>query len=145
MRDHGNLLNETLIQEEIDRVETESNGTINFLAISGDVKYAYQDYMAQYKRNVDVMELKGGFKSLSYNGIPLVHDRFVPEKSMYLLDTSKIKLYQLCDWRFLESATGKILRQRENAPVYTATLVKYCDLICTAPNAMAKITNINRN
>lgn len=42
--------------------------------------------MKQFKRNVDVMELSGGYKALSYNGIPLVYDRFIEDGTMYLLD-----------------------------------------------------------
>ena len=100
--------------------------------------------MSSYKRNIDIMELEGGFKTLSYNGLPLVYDRFVPDGSMYLLNTKAFKLHQLCDWRFLETENGKILRQNQGKPTYTATLVKYCDLICQKPNGQAVLTGITR-
>ena len=132
------------MQEVIDNVENHANSTINFIGVSANVKYAYQEYMAQYKRNIDIMNLDGGFKSLSFNGIPLVYDRFIKSDTMYLLDTIKFKLHQLCDWRFLENINGKILHQSEGKPVYTATLVKYCDLICSNPKGQAKITGIQR-
>ena len=96
-------------------------------------------------RNIDVMELSGGFKTLSYNGIPLVYDRFVEDGAMYLLDTEAFKLHRLCDWRYLESENGRILRQTLGKPTYTATLVKYCDLICDKPNGQAKLTGISRS
>ena len=44
--------------------------------------------------------------------------------------------------RWLEGDDGKIIRQVANKPVYTATLVKYADLICNKPNGQAKITGI---
>ena len=140
----NSALDEIVIQEVIDNVENYANSTINFIGVSADVKYAYQEYMAQYKRNIDIMNLDGGFKSLSFNGIPLVYDRFIENGTMYLLDTTKFKLHQLCDWRFLENINGKILHQSEGKPVYTATLVKYCDLICSNPKGQAKITGITR-
>ena len=140
----NSALDEIVIQEVIDNVENYANSTINFIGVSADVKYAYQEYMAQYKRNIDIMNLDGGFKSLSFNGIPLVYDRFIENGTMYLLDTTKFKLHQLCDWRFLENINGKILHQSEGKPVYTATLVKYCDLICANPKGQAKITGIAR-
>ena len=136
-------LSETAIQEVIDRLETEAGSTVDFIAVSADVKYAYMDYMSQYKRNIDVMNLDGGFKSLSFNGIPLVYDRFVPDGTMYLLDTSAFHLHQLCDWRFLETENGNILRQSQGYPVYTATLVKYCDLVCDRPNGQAVLKGIS--
>lgn len=135
-------ISETAIQEAIDAVETNSGSTIDFIAVSADVKYAYQEYMQQYRRNIDILNLDGGFKSLSFNGIPVVYDRFVPSGTMYLLDTRDFHLHQLCDWRFLETENGKILRQNQGYPTYTATLVKYCDLICDRPNGQAKLSGI---
>ena len=137
-------LDEVVIQEAIDRLEMVAGSTVDFIACSATAKYAYQEYMAQYKRNIDVMELNGGFKTLSYNGIPLVYDRFVDDGAMYLLNTESFKLHQLCDWRYLESENGHILRQTLGKPTYTATLVKYCDLICDKPNGQAKLSGITR-
>jgi len=138
-------LDETMIQEAIDYLDINAGSTVDFLACSADVKYAYQEYMAQYKRNIEMTEINGGFKTMAYNGIPLVYDRFVPEKTLYLLDTSAFHLHQLCDWRFLESENGKILRQTQGKPTYTATLVKYCDLICDKPNGQGRLTGIIRS
>ena len=135
-------ISEIVMQDAVDRLETETGANVDFIAVSGDVKYAYMDYMAQYKRNIDVMNLDGGFKSLSFNGVPLVYDRFVPKGTMYLLDTSVFHLHQLCDWRFLETENGNILRQNQGFPVYTATLVKYCDLVCDRPNGQAVLRGI---
>lgn len=138
----SSTLDEIVIQKVIDKLEMESGSVIDFIACSAKAKYAFQDYMASYKRNIDIMELNGGYKSLSYNGIPLVYDRFVPEGQMIFLDTKAFKLHQLCDWRYLETENGKILRQTQGKPTYTATLVKYCDLICDRPNGQGRITGI---
>lgn len=135
-------IDEVTIQKAIDRLEYNANSQVDFIAVAADVKYAYQEYMKTYKRNIDVMELDGGYKTLAYNGIPLVYDRFIEDGTMYLLDTSAFKLHQLCDWRYLENENGKILRQTQGKPTYTATLVKYCDLICSRPNGQAKLTGI---
>ena len=89
------------------------------------------------------MEIEGGFKAISFNGIPVVADRFCPAGTMYLLNTEDFKLCQLCDWQWLEGDDGKILRQIPGKPVYTATLVKYAELICERPGAQAKIIDIN--
>mgnify|MGYP004515110123 FL=1 len=138
----SSTLDEIVIKKVIDKLEMESGSVIDFIACSAKAKYAFQDYMASYKRNIDIMELNGGYKSLSYNGIPLVYDRFVPEGQMIFLDTKAFKLHQLCDWRYLETENGKILRQTQGKPTYTATLVKYCDLICDRPNGQGRITGI---
>ncbi|MCH5164803.1 MAG: phage major capsid protein [Clostridiales bacterium] len=143
-KDVGGAIDEIVIQEAIDALENEAGSTVDFIACSQEAKYSFIEYMSSYKRNIDVMELEGGFKTLSYNGLPLVYDRFVPEGAMYLLNTKAFKLHQLCDWRFLETENGKILRQNQGKPTYTATLVKYCDLICQKPNGQAMLTGITR-
>ena len=144
MKENVGALDEIVMQEAIDRLEMTAGSTVDFIAVSASVKYAYQEYMAQYKRNIDVMELNGGFKTLSYNGIPLVYDRFIADGTMYLLNTKAFKLHQLCDWQYLETENGKILRQTQGKPTYTATLVKYCDLVCDRPNGQACLSGITR-
>ena len=43
---------------------------------------------------------------------------------------------------WLEDENGKVLRQNAGKPTYTATLVKYADLICTRPCGQAVLTGI---
>jgi hypothetical protein len=88
------------------------------------------------------MDIEGGHKSISFNGIPIVADRFCPYGTMYLINTDDFKLCQLGDWQWMESEDGKILHQIPGKPVYTATLVKYAELLCTRPNGQARITGI---
>lgn len=135
-------IDEITIQEAIDKLETQAGSTIDFIAVDGTAKYAYMDYMSQYKRNIDMMDIAGGFRTMSFNGIPLVYDRFVPEGTMYLLDTSVFHLHRLCDWRFLETENGNVLRQNQGYPTYTATLVKYCELVCDRPNGQGRLSGI---
>ena len=89
------------------------------------------------------MELAGGYKTISYNGIPVVADRFIKNDTMYLLNTKDFTLHQLCDWKWLEGEDGKIIKQNPNYATYTATLVKYADLICDRPNGSAMLTGIS--
>ena len=55
----------------------------------------------------------------------------------FCLDFSQVK-------RWLEGDDGKVLKQIAGKPLYTATLVKYCDLICQTPNGQAKLSGIKR-
>lgn len=135
-------IDEVKIQQAIDRLEYNANSTVNYIAVSASVKYAYQQYMKRFKANIDITELEGGYKTMAYNGIPFVYDRFIEDGAMYLLDTTAFKLHQLCDWRYLENENGKILRQNQGKPTFTATLVKYCDLICSRPNGQAKLVGV---
>lgn len=135
-------ITEAEIQKAIDFVEENAGSKINFIVCSSGVKRAFQNHLATYRRNTDVMELKGGYKAISYNGIPIVSDRFCPEGTMYLLNTDDFTLHQLCDWKWLEGEDGKVLKQVAGTPTYTATLVKYADLICTKPCGQAMLSGI---
>ena len=137
-------LDDVKIQEVIDRVENFANCTVDFIAMSQIAKYSYLDFLSSYKRNVDYMTTDTGFKAISFGGVPMVFERFVDSGTVYVMDTSTLKLHQLCDWRFLETENGNILRQAQDKPVYTATLVKYCDLICAKPNGLARLTGVTR-
>ena len=135
-------LTDVTIQKAIDTLEEVAGSVADFIVCSGGVKRAYQDYLITNRTNIDVMNLQGGYKAISYNGIPVVSDRFAPAGTMYILNSGDFKLHQLCDWRWLEGDDGRIIKQVANKPVYTATLVKYADLICDRPIGQAMISGI---
>lgn len=132
-------VSDLLFTRVIDNVESFTSSTIDYIACAQNVKLAYQQYLSTFKRNIDIMELKGGYKSISFNGIPVVSERFVPNNNAYFLDTTAFKIHQLCDWQFIENENGRVLRQTHGKPTYSATLVKYCDLVCERPNGQAKL------
>ncbi len=136
-------ISDDLMQKAIDTLEENTGSVVDFITCSATVKRAFQKYLSYFRRNIDVMELEGGYKALAYNGIPIVSDRFVDDDTMYLLNTSEFNLHQLCDWNWLEGEDGKIIKQVAGYPKYTATLVKYADLICNKPNGQAKISGIS--
>ncbi len=135
-------ISETAIQTAIDYLDENAGSRVNFIICSSGVKRAFQNHLSTYKRNIDVLELNGGYKALSYNGIPIISDRFCPEGTMYLLNTDDFILHQLCDWKWLEGEDGKVIKQVADKPVYKATLVKYADLICSRPCGQAMLTGI---
>ena len=135
-------ISEIVIQTALDTIEENSGKGVNFIVCSWGVRRALQQLFATNKRVIDNMELNGGFRAISYNGIPIVADRFCPEGTMYLLNTNDFTLHQLCDWQWLADDDGKVLKQVPGKPVYTATLVKYADLICARPNGQGVLTGI---
>ncbi len=135
-------ISDVAIQTAIDNLEDLYGNQPDFIVCSSGVKRAYQNYLITNRSNVDVMNLQGGYKAISYNGIPLVSDRFAPKGTMYILNSKDFHLHQLCDWRWLEGDDGKVIKQVANKPVYKATLVKYADMICDRPSGQAMISGI---
>lgn len=131
------------IQEILDGVEEKSGGSINLILSSYDMRRKYLASLQSTRSNVDYMNLDGGFKTISYNGIPIYADRFVEENTMYFVNTDDFRLEQLGDWSWLEGEGGRILRQLDNKAAYGATLVKYANLICTRPVGQTKMVYAN--
>ncbi|MBO5363116.1 MAG: phage major capsid protein [Clostridia bacterium] len=141
--DCSDEFDEIMLMNAIDLIEQSSNSTPNLIICSYGVRRAIVDYYKSKGVMMPTVELEGGVKAITFNGIPIVVDRFCEMGTLYILNTDDFKLYQLCDWEWMESEDGKILRQVPGKPVYTATLVKYAELICERPNAQGRITNIN--
>ena len=142
MQTDGSSFDEMTIQTAIDAIEEQSGGKVNFIVCSWGVRRALLNYYKNKQVGMTSLDIEGGFKALSFNGIPVVADRFCPAGTMYLLNTNDFKIHQLCDWQWLEGEDGKILKQVPGKPVYTATLVKYAELVCENPSGQGMISNI---
>ena len=137
---HGTL-SELDIIDAIDFIEKTSGSKINVILCSYEVrKIIYM--LLSAKGSVNSVELQGGFKTIAINGVPVIADRFCPPDHMYLLNSDDFALHQLCDWQWLEGEDGKVLKQVAGKPVYTATLVKYAELMCYRPWAQGVISGI---
>ncbi len=137
-------LGEAALQKAIDTIEETAGGKIDFIVCSHGVRRALFNALSSY-RKTESLELEGGFRALSFDGIPVVADRFCPAGTMYLLNTNDFALHQLCDWQWLEGEDGKILKQIAGKPVYTATLVKYAELMCYRPCGQGVLTGITED
>ncbi len=135
-------ITESAIQKALDSIEENGGAPANLIVTSWGVRRALVNLLSSNKRNIDAMDLAGGFRAISYNGIPVVADRFCPSGTMYLLNTDDFALHQLCDWEWLSGDDGKVLRQVAGKPVYTATLVKYAELICSRPYGQGALSGI---
>ncbi|MBE7084963.1 MAG: phage major capsid protein [Clostridiales bacterium] len=135
-------ISENVIQKAMDAIEEVSGSQVNFIVCSWGVKRALSEYYKNLGVALPTMKIEGGFNALNFNGVPVVADRFCPEGTMYLLNTDDFKLHQLCDWKWLEGEDGKVLKQVPTKPVFTATLVKYAELMCERPNGQGMLSGI---
>ena len=138
-------ISDATIQRALNSIEEETGEQVDFIAVAGDVRTAYQTYLTTNHRNIDVETISGGYKAMTYAGIPIVYERFVEDGKMYLLNSKDFVLHQLCDWEWLENENGGILIPSSTTPTFSATLVKYAELICDRPGAQGLISNIKTN
>ena len=125
----------------IDEVETRGGEQIDFIVCSRKIRTIVKNMLIENDAQLETVVLDNGYKTFAYNGIPFIIDDNCAN-DLFLINTKHIKLYQLCDWEWLESEDGKILHQVPGKASYSATLVKYCELLCDKPTTMGLIENI---
>ena len=145
MKDDIGTISDIKIQAAIDYLDEIAGSNVNYICASSGVLRSYQQYMEATKRQVNNLDLKGGFKALSYNGIPMYRDRFMPNETMLLLDTSQFTFHQMGDWEWMPGENGRILKQIPGYPIWAAYLVKYAELICDHPGGQAKLSGITED
>lgn len=136
-------IDDQTIVDTINFVEEYRGSNINLLIANPAVESEYYKYLEATKRSVNTTTLEGGYKSLSVAGRPMVKDRFVKPGCLKLLDTTQWKMHTLdgSDWSWLDE-DGKILKWVSGFAMWTAVLIKYCELICDHPGGQAEIVNI---
>ncbi|MBR2617164.1 MAG: phage major capsid protein [Clostridia bacterium] len=142
MKESVGAITEGEILKAVDYLEETADSKVNLIVCSSGVKRALIQTIVNSGETPTYQTVAGGFKAVMVSGIPVVSDRFCPAGTMYLLNTNDFVLHQLCDWQFLEGEDGKILKQVAGKPVYTATLVKYADLLCLKPVGQGMLTGI---
>lgn len=133
-------LSESGIMENINYMEAFCNNRPNMILCSYKTKSAIGALLTGAKMQLDTAVLNGGYSAILFDGIPVVADRYCPDDSIYLINTDDFVLAQLCDWAWLEDEDGKILKQVPGKAAYSATLVKYAELICKRPCSQGVIT-----
>lgn len=89
----------------------------------------------------DVMKLRGGFESLSFDGYPLVADRLAPFGKLFMLDKRFLKLYAAMDWQFLDQ-DGHALKWVIGKDAYEFALARYANFGVSRRNVHLIMTGI---
>ncbi len=132
---------ENFVQKIID--ELEMNGTaVNFINCSYELKRLYQQYMTYYNKNIEFTTLEDGTRVITHLGTPIVPTNHVDAGECYFLNTDDFVFYELGDWKWLEDEQGRILKQFADKPAYSATLVKYTELVCHKPSGVGFVSNL---
>ncbi|MDD4565733.1 MAG: phage major capsid protein [Eubacteriales bacterium] len=122
-------------------VDNRVGETPSFFVCSDGVELAYVNEQNTYKRNPEIMKVDGGYKLISYNGVPITAEKYFMANTMALINLNDFQLAQLGDWDWLD-ADGAILTRIANKAAYEATMALYAELICKRPGGQAIITGI---
>lgn len=133
-------LTEELLAQIVDDLEEKYGSKPDMILCPFSARRKIAAMLTANKRVLDTAEIQGGYGAILFNGIPVVADKFCPENKVFVLNTADFCLHQLCDWEWLEDEDGKILKQIPGKAAYSATLVKYAELVCSKPCAQAVLT-----
>jgi len=138
----GDIEDQKII-DVINYVEEFFGSTINLIPVNPAVETEYYKYLEVTKRSPNPLVLEGGYKALSIGGRPMTKDRFVKPGVMKLLDTTQWQMHTMDggDWSWLDE-DGKILKWVSGYAMWTAAMIKYCELICNHPGGQAELTGI---
>jgi hypothetical protein len=103
-----------------------------YMLLEDDVRYVEPD---------SGLNLGAGFKTLSYNGMPLIADIDAPYGRIYVIDESTMKVFSDQDWHFLDM-DGSTLRQVQGYDVFEAVMARYMNLGATRRNNQIVVTGI---
>jgi hypothetical protein len=142
------IINDMAIQKLIDKAESRSGSTINYMQCAMGVRRAYIDYKAVLRQTVDSLEIKGGFEAISYvNGgkkIPIVGDKYLPGGTLDGMDTRDWALYHMGDWDWRDEGGG-ILTKVQGKAAWGAELIRFADVGCQRPRGQFRASGITES
>lgn len=127
----------------MDELEEEMDEKVNMILCSYKTKRRIVKLFESSRQLVNTTNIEAGCTGIYINEVPVCADKFCPDGRIYFVNTDDFVLNQLCDWTWLEDEGGKVLKQVAGKAAYTATLVKYAELICKRPcgQGMIKLTD----
>lgn len=145
---HNGEIDEVILQTGIDNAQKKAGATINYMSTSLGIARAWQKYQLTFKQNVNFLELKGGWKAMSYTSpdgqIAIRGTKYAPLNKIRLLDLSHWFMPMLADWEFMDD-DGAMMARVAGKTAYEATMVKYCDLVTDLVRGNVEITGVTEH
>ena len=141
----GAAISLDIMEQGIDAGELAGDGETT-LILTDYVQYRkYAALLIPDKRfptaNGQEIDLDGGFKALTYDGVPVVKDKDAPAQNMWFLDEPSLMLFVLADFQWMDK-DGSILSRVLNQDNYEATLFAYIQLGCEHCNRQTVISGL---
>lgn len=145
----GRNITDTLLDDSILEIEESGEGNLTCGVTSRTQFRKIAQLMTPDRRYSDAMELNGGFKSISWGGIPIFWDASCPvdvngNDMLFWLDENELAIYQLADWNW-DDEDGNVLHRNQGYATYDGTLFYYANLGTTAPDNMGVIRDLSKS
>lgn len=143
IKDNGGAdLTGIIMEEVIDEIDIEKGSKVDFIMAPHDVVREYKRYMESFKRNIEQMEMKGGYSLPTFDGIPISKEKYAKDGAMSFLCSENFKVYHMGDFEWMDR-DGAILTRVGTS--YMGVMVRYMELGCNKIGGQAQLQNININ
>ena len=105
----------------------QNDAVTKFIVTTFSLRDAYADLLMSDRRYVNTLELKGGFKGLAFNDVPIVADKDAIANTMFLVDPSTLSLFISKDLSWMDD-DGSILSRVANKDEFEAIMRIYQNL-----------------
>ncbi len=144
----GGAIADSVFRAAMDNVGFESGvdldaGNDFALVTTRGIRRRYADTLLSVKRftNVDATTLRGGFKVLEFDGMPIFVDDQCPVGNVFGLSLKHLFWAQESDWEWMEE-DGNVLKQDPRKDRYIAYLFAYKQLGATQRNSSFRLTGV---
>ena len=133
----------TLIQTMFDMIEEQAGKDYgpDLMLTTRAVRREYLELCLADRRQVNTMELDGGWSALDYNGVPFVVDNDAIDGEIYFLTLKDIQLYRMSDYSWMDM-DGAVLSRVSGYDAYEATFYRYAELGVKCRNTQGVIGSI---
>lgn len=138
---HNAALTELVMHQALDEVDIQSGSEEIRILCEHTQRRKLGAIQTTFKQFVNTMELKGGYKTITFNGYGIIVDKYIAPSIMYFLSMGNLSLQEESDWEWMDD-DGNILSRLANTPNYEAAIYKFCELVTDRRNSHAKVTGL---
>jgi len=138
-------ISENAIVKAMNDVEIDSGEDVDLMVCAYGVWRAVGNLFTTLKQFVDNVELKGGYKGITFNAamaggkgstkVAIVPCRDTPDGTLWGLNTGSFQYMTLQDWEWLDADGAVLSRATDGTAAYVATLEAMKEMVCTRRNA----------
>ena len=133
-----------LMQTMFDKVELKAGKDYgpDLILTTHAIRREYLEIMQADRRNVNTMELDGGWTALDYNGVPLMVDPDAIDGEIYFLTSKDLSIYRMSDYDWM-TKDGAVLSRISGYDAYEAVLFRYAEFGCRRRNSQGVLCDID--
>lgn len=146
----GAQFSEDTGQQVIDSVDTTGNNEVEFLVTTHGIVRRYANQLKGFKQftNEQSVTLRGGFKALMFNEMPMIKDPDAPKGVLWFLNADALMWAWLPDgklpgdWDWVDDDGAVLTRKADRTDAFEGYLAADFNLNAPSRNSLGRINNL---